>query len=490
MIIYIKNHDFHYETECLCRLFFPNDKLVISKEEIDEDLDEYVYTELCENKDETSFKVKVKLDGVIKEEHLELNIIECSSQRECEIELEALLFKVLSSITGIKPPWGILTGIRPVKLLKSVAEEKGFEEAKDYFLNKFLVSKEKLDLAIKTMDEEESILKLSRNDSFSLYVSIPFCPSRCSYCSFVSQDIDHAKKLIPQYVIKLLDEIKYTAGIVKKLNLRLETIYMGGGTPTILEAEQLQVIIETIKSSFDLSHLREFTVEAGRPDTISKEKLEVLKKLGVDRISINPQALDDQVLENISRKHTSKEVIDAYNMARDLGFSNINMDLIAGLTGQSCESFNRSLLKVCSLKPDSITIHTLSMKKASAITGQGKKLESSEALKVAKMLDFAQELLFKEGYVPYYLYRQSRMAGNLENVGWAKPSKQGLYNVYTMDETHTILSCGATGVSKLKNPNTGKIERIFNYKFPYEYINGFDEIINRKNRVVSFYEEL
>ena len=315
----------------------------------------------------------------------------------------------------------------------------------------------------------------------AVYIHIPFCESICSYCDFPK--VCYQKKWIKQYLNSLEKEIKNNYK-----NELIKTVYIGGGTPSSLSIDELIKLFEII-SIFNIDENHEITIECNIENT-TKEKLEIMYKNGVNRLSFGVQTFNQKHLNLLNRNHTYNDVKKIINLAKKIGFKNINMDLIAGLTGQSCESFNRSLLKVCSLKPDSITIHTLSMKKASAITGQGKKLESSEALKVAKMLDFAQELLFKEGYVPYYLYRQSRMAGNLENVGWAKPSKQGLYNVYTMDETHTILSCGATGVSKLKNPNTGKIERIFNYKFPYEYINGFDEIINRKNRVVSFYEEL
>ena len=490
MIIYIKDHKFHYEIECLCRIFFPNEKFVISKEDIDNSNKEYIFTQVIDTNLCKILRAKVKIGNVIKESESRVNNDIEDIDRECERELSVLLYKILSEITGICPPWGILTGIRPIKLFRNVVKEKGFEEAKRHFKNKFLVSDEKISLTIKTEAEEEKILNLSKKESFSLYISIPFCPSRCSYCSFVSQSIEKAQRLIPEYIVNLCKEIKYTAEIAKKLNLRLETVYIGGGTPTILSAEQLKIVISEIKSDFNFEFLREFTVEAGRPDTITKEKLDVLKEMNIDRISINPQTLNDDVLKNIGRKHSALQAIEAYELAKKVGFPNINMDLIVGLPGDNLESFKSSLEKICSLDPENITVHTLCMKKASTITEQGKVLQRQEAIEAKKMMSFAEKTLESNGYIPYYLYRQSRMVGNLENVGWAKPSKQGLYNVYVMDETHTILACGASAVSKLKDYNSQKLERIFNYKFPYEYISNFEEMIKRKNKVVEFYEKL
>ena len=490
MIIYIKDHEFHYEIECLCRIFFPNEKFVVYKGNIDNLNEEYIFTQVIDTDSYKILRVKVKIGKAIRESESRINNDMEDLDRECERELSVLLYKILSEITDICPPWGILTGIRPIKLFRNVVKEKGFEGARQHFKNKFLVSDEKLSLTIKTETEEEKILNLSKKESFSLYISIPFCPSRCSYCSFVSQSIEKAQRLIPEYIVNLCREIKYTAEIAKRLNLRLETVYVGGGTPTILSAEQLKMVISEIRSDFNLKFLREFTVEAGRPDTITKEKLDVLREMNIDRISINPQTLNDDVLKNIGRKHSALQTIESYKLAREVGFSNINMDLIVGLPGDNLESFKSSLKNVCALNPENITVHTLCMKKASTITEQGKILQAQEAVEAKKMMRFAEETLELKGYIPYYLYRQSRMIGNLENVGWAKPSKQGLYNVYVMDETHTILACGASAVSKLKDYNSQRIERIFNYKFPYEYIQNFEEMIKRKNKVVEFYEKL
>ena len=276
------------------------------------------------------------------------------------------------------------------------------------------------------------------------------------------------------------------AELAKELNLRLESVYIGGGTPTTLSAEQLKILLSEIEADFDMSNCAEFTVEAGRPDTVTKEKLLTLKQHAVTRISINPQTFNDSVLEHIGRKHDSQQTIDAYRLARELGFDNINMDLIAGLTTDTPESFARTIDIIRELDPESVTVHTLAVKRSA-------RLSSADAVKehgyTAEMLDYAREKLTQGGYEPYYLYRQSKMLSNLENIGWAKKGYFSPYNVYIMEETHTILACGAGAVSKLRDVDSDYLERIFNFKYPYEYISRFDEMIQRKERVKSFYGE-
>lgn len=263
-----------------------------------------------------------------------------------------------------------------------------------------------------------------------------------------------------------------TAQIAHELNLRLESVYIGGGTPTTLTWEQMELLLRTIRRNFDFSCCREFTVEAGRPDTITPEKLKAMKRYGVDRISINPQTLNDGVLELIGRKHSACQTIDAFKLARKEGFHHINMDLIAGLPGDSLTSFQNTIQGICQLDPESVTIHTLAMKKSSKLTMEGKKLYRDECLEAAQMLDYASEVLLSRQYAPYYLYRQSKMVGNLENVGWAKPGFESFYNVYVMDETHTILACGAGAVTKLKQPQEIIWNRYLILNIP-EYLSGF-----------------
>lgn len=490
MKIYIDGHDFRYEIENLCRLFFPNEKFDVKTQIDDIDYnDDYIITKVIKEEKSYILQVEVKLEGKeIKKEDIVKNDLE-DIERECERKLALILFKCLSELLNVLPPWGIITGVRPVKLMRKLLKQMGKEKACLYFKEEFNVSDDKIALCLETLKEEEKILKLSNEKSFSLYVSIPFCKTRCSYCSFVSQSIEKAHDLIPKYVDLLCKEIIYTAKLANDIGLHLDTVYIGGGTPTTLSADQMQKLLSTITSNFDMSICKEFTVEAGRPDTITKEMLKVIRDNNVTRISINPQTFNDEVLETIGRKHTSKQTIDAFNLSREYKFSNINMDVIAGLPSDTVESFKNTIDKIIKLNPESVTIHTLSIKKAAHLTKEGKKLCNKDTEKTSQMLDYAYDVLRNNGYIPYYLYRQSRMAGNNENTGWSKPGYKGLYNVYIMDETHTILACGAGAVSKLKNIYDDSLERIFNYKFPYEYISDFEEIINRKKRVKSFYDK-
>lgn len=484
MKIYIKNHNYHYEIENLTRIFFPNDKLEVTREQTELLENPYIYTELSQGASENKVSVSVCIDGeTASAEKL------VSGNEDAELTMALALFEILKGITGINPPWGVLTGVRPIKLFRRLAKDGGLNSAKETFLNNFKVSQEKTDLSVETEQNESKIIELSRPESFSLYISVPFCPSRCSYCSFVSASVERTKHLVQPYVDLLCREIELTAEYAKKLCLRLESVYMGGGTPTTLDAQQLDRVLNTVKASFDMTHCREFTVEAGRPDTITRDKLAAIIGCGVDRISINPQTLNDEILKIIGRRHTAEQTLDAFTLARELGFNHINMDLIAGLPNESYNSFVATLDKITELDPESVTIHTLSMKRSSNLTQSGKELYADEAAATAKMLSYANKKLHDNRYFPYYLYRQSRMVGNLENTGWSKRGKEGIYNVFVMDETHTILACGAGAVSKLKDSKKDYLERIFNFKYPYEYIGRFDELVKRKERIESFYAE-
>ena len=327
-------------------------------------------------------------------------------------------------------------------------------------------------------------------DEISLYIGIPFCPTRCAYCSFVSQSVEKAKKQIPEYHRLLLEELKETAKVADALGLNLRAVYVGGGTPTTFSAEQLSEMIRVVKDSFDMSQCEELTVEAGRPDTIDRAKLDALLKSGVSRISINPQTLQDNVLENIGRRHTAQQTVDAFHLAREAGFTNINMDLIVGLPGDTYETFCDTIEKVIALDPENVTVHALALKRSSFITQSGEinKAHADAAL-ADRMMAYAEKRLTERGLEPYYLYRQSRMAGNLENTGWAKPGTECAYNIFTMDETETVLACGAGGVTKLKNPYSEDLSRIFNFKYSYEYISRYPEILERKEGIAKQYEQ-
>ena len=477
MNLYVKNHNFHFELENLTRLFFPNEKITVIRD-FSEPQPPCIYTEVSDK-----ITISVNIGSFNKSE----TAVKKLTDDDNELVSAQLLYKLLCDFTGLTQPWGILTGVRPVKLLRRLAEESNEEQAVKKFENDFFVSNEKIALSRETEHNERKILELSKPESFSLYVGIPFCPSRCSYCSFVMASIERAEKLIEPYTKLLCEEIKRTAEIANKLGLRLETVYFGGGTPTTLSAEQLDTVLRTVNKSFDMSTCREFTVEAGRPDTIDIAKLFALKENKVDRISINPQTVNDEVLKTIGRKHTAQQFFDAFELARKCGFDNINTDLIAGLPTDTPESFKNSLDSIVRLNAECITVHTLCMKRASRLTTEGVTLDLQQARDAREMLAYTQNILGQNEYIPYYMYRQSRMVGNLENVGWSKKGFESLYNVYVMDETHTILACGSGGVTKLKRNNPDYLERIFNFKYPDEYIDRFDELIQRKSGIMQFY---
>lgn len=476
---------YNYELEKLCRLFLPFERIDVSRNYGEDDI--FGFVKWQENKERTAVSAYLCASG--KEAKYEMDVENPQDEREIETTVCFALYKCFCEIFGYNIEWGVLTGIRPAKLYSSFVANLGQENAIRYFKEKFAVSDEKIKLCIVTSKGEKEIIEKSENDSFSLYVSIPFCPSRCSYCSFVSHAIDKAQKLIPEYLKKLIEELEITAEIAKRNKLKLKTIYIGGGTPTTLSADMLEELLTVIDKNFDTQNLLEFTVEAGRPDTITEDKLKVIKNHGVTRISVNPQTMNDNVLRAIGRKHTAEQAVTAFNLARKVGFDNINMDLIAGLPEDTPESFLNTLDKVIALNPESVTVHSLSMKRASTLTKKGELPDNKTGKDAALMVSTAYNKLSDAGILPYYMYRQSKTVGNLENVGYAKKGYEGYYNVFIMDETHTILACGASAVTKMREPGGKFISRIFNYKYPYEYINDFSEIIKRKAAIDKFYEQ-
>ncbi|MGN0447257.1 MAG: coproporphyrinogen dehydrogenase HemZ [Acutalibacteraceae bacterium] len=478
------NHSFNYETENLLRVFFP-EKSIALKEDIEES-EPYFITEITENEILCSFFNSAENFSLKKAYTLSEALSDDTKEAFLERSLAKVMFELLTSATGYRPPWGILTGVRPAKLMGRLFSSMTDEQAQDYFKNELMVSEEKTLLAFCVAKKEADIIKnASEEKSFSLYVSVPFCPTRCSYCSFISHSNESAKKLMPSYTQKLCEEIRQTGFLAKNLGLKLESVYFGGGTPTALSAEQLKLVTDAVSESFDLSDIKEYTIEAGRPDSVTKEKFEVMKNCGCNRISINPQTFNDSVLKEIGRNHASQQTLEAFSLARKEGFDFINMDLIAGLPTDTVDSFNKTLDTVLSLEPENITVHTLALKRSSTIVTESKRTNSGEI--AAEMLSLTNKRLREKGYIPYYMYRQSKSLGNLENVGWTKEGFEGLYNVYMMEECHTILAVGAGAVTKLKKFGGNEIERIFNYKYPYEYISGFDEILKRKNKITEFY---
>ena len=477
-------HGFDYETEKVVRIFLPFEKISILREAAKGD-----NTAVCEivtNSGCVTACSKVVLWG--KTAVYTENVLQ-DTEKGRELALARCLYKCLSEITGYESDWGILTGIRPAKLFSSLAAQAGEQAAAERFRADYLAKDNKISLCRSASKSEQKIISQSRPESVSVYVSVPFCPSRCAYCSFVSHSVENAKAIIPEYLRLLGEELKEAGRIVKDLGLKLETVYVGGGTPTAITAGQLNDLLFAIRENFDFSAAREFTVEAGRPDTVDAEKLGVIKSAGATRISINPQSMDDNVLKAIGRRHTAEQMKEAFYLARAAGFNNINTDLIAGLSGDTPAGFEKTLEEILLLSPESVTVHALSVKRAANITRNGELPDKSTGEGAAIMVEAARKTLEENGFLPYYMYRQSKTVGNLENVGYAKAGFEGLYNVYIMDETHTVIACGASAVSKLKEPNGDNIERIFNFKYPYEYINRFDEIIARKEGVKAYYDK-
>lgn len=407
--------------------------------------------------------------------------------RGCENRLVKLAFYRAALASGLpKPEWGSLSGVRPAKLMDAYLREGlSPRAAKGRFMREYFVSGSRAQLCLDAaLAAQEAARSLDERD-VCLYVGIPFCPTRCAYCSFVSQSVEKSMKLMEPFLDALLLDIRATAAETRRAGLRPVALYMGGGTPTTLSAAQLDRLCAALEREFDLSALREYTVEAGRPDTITAEKLRVLRAHGVGRVSVNPQTMSDSVLEAIGRRHTAQDIVDALALVRECEGFEVNMDLIAGLPTDTAGGFSRTLDAVLSLAPENVTVHTLSLKRGSGLTLAGRPLP--EAGEVRAMLDEAMERLAGSGYAPYYLYRQKNMAGGFENVGWTKPGSENLYNICIMEELCSILAMGAGGSTKLVADGGKRIKRFIAPKYPQEYINAAPGFAAGKERIGEFY---
>ena len=393
-------------------------------------------------------------------------------------EAKRFLYNQLSSITGKQPDWGILTGVRPAKLTGELEKRYGSPEAADVLKQEFLVAPSKIDLLLETRAVQRDLAAPAEPEAVGLYLGIPFCPTRCVYCSFTSNPADETK--IEQYLETLEKEIEYTGRRMHACGMYPDSIYIGGGTPTTLSAEQLDRLLGKINAAFDCSRLREYTVEAGRPDTITKEKLQAILQHGAERISINPQSMKEKTLERIGRKHTPEQIERAFLLAKQVGVPIVNMDLIAGLPGEIPEDFLRSLQRVLELGPENITVHTLAVKRASKLRELDETYCYRQGQTVREMLERGRVLLRDAGYRPYYLYRQKQMTGNFENVGYAKPGTESLYNIKIMEENQTVVALGAGGISKFYEPKENRLERVPNVSNYEIYMERIDEMLQRK----------
>ncbi|MBQ0059997.1 MAG: coproporphyrinogen dehydrogenase HemZ [Lachnospiraceae bacterium] len=444
--------DFFYDIHSLVKSFYPSDDVVIFS------LDD-------EEKASEEYDAKLTVE-----------IPPYTDRAEAKNQLKQDLYRRLSQTTGKELPWGTLSGIRPTKIpMKGLNDGLAPEQILRDMKDRYLVSDRKASLALRIANLEKSLVdKLT--PGWDLYAGIPFCPTICSYCTFSSSPIGKWSKKVDQYLDDLEKELR---AVAKWMKTQPNTIYIGGGTPTSLEPYQLERLLSVIDELFDSKHVLEFTVEAGRPDTVTPEKLRVLKSHPVTRISINPQTMNDRTLELIGRRHTSEETIAAFKMARDEGFDNINMDLIMGLPDEGKDEVRYTLDQVEKLDPDSLTVHSLAFKRASRLTTQWADYKMLSYENSDEVMDMASESALKMGMAPYYLYRQKNMRGNLENVGYARPGKEGLYNILIMEEIDSILACGAGASTKAVHPN-GLIERVVNPKDIVTYHDRIDELCDKK----------
>ncbi len=398
--------------------------------------------------------------------------------------VKGAFFEAAVEYTGITPPWGEFSGIRPVKYMSSLSSDINI--AKANFMNTLGVSREKAELCERVMQTRKNMYFEQGVKDFSLYISIPFCPSRCTYCSFISQAGEKMLSLIPDYLAALCTELNSVGAIAKKHSLKLHSIYIGGGTPGILSSRESEMLLATIARSFDLSHLKEYTVEVGRPDVVTVEKLKVLRAFGVDRISINPQTLNDSVLSAIGRKHTAKQFYEAYNVAEKIGFKSINTDIIVGLPDDTPESFRNTLSGIMSLSPGNITVHSLCLKKSSWLRVDDNTgfLKNKAAI---EMSDYANTVLLQNGYEPYYMYKQKNAVGSLENTGFCKERLASYYNIIMMDDIQNVIGVGAGSTTKLFS-NSDPL-RVYNCKYPFEYISHKQKLQENIDIINDFFKK-
>ena len=467
MKVQLIGHDEKYALEQSLLTLFPGEKPVYGM--VDEAVDtRWARVTLTEDGETVQVTTELGVDGKAAAHSYSYPLsgtdYEKEGQRRHAIGIS--FFGAAKDLLGISPAWGSLTGVRPAKVALSLIREGGKARAEKELQELYCVTPARARLAIEAADAGiRAAAELEPND-ISLYVGIPFCPTRCAYCSFVAQSVEKSFSLVEPYLEALFDEITAAGQLVRELGLNIKSFYMGGGTPTTLTANQMDRLLAKLEQNFDFNGLAELTIEAGRPDTIDDEKLRVLRAHNTTRVSINPQTMEDNVLAAIGRRHTADDIRRAMEQVRTASFPHVNMDLIAGLPEDTPEGFARSLDEVISMGADNITVHTLSLKKGSRITLEGSRIPGAD--EVAQMLDYADPTLRKNGFAPYYLYRQKYMSGSFENVGWTKPGGTGLYNIYIMEELHSILSLGAGGSTKMVGG--GQIRRAFNAKYPREYI--------------------
>ena len=474
MILKLINHAEEYAVREIAASFFPKIKFEFSDDTKGGD---YIVSEYSFFNEKHIYTAYASLGG----KYAQVSFEEAYYNKTL---IKRSVAHILEEITGIHLPWGVLTGIRPSKIIRELKlSGKTDIESKEYLKSFYMTDEKKAELACRVENNEAAIIDNMKKDGISLYIGIPFCPTRCLYCSFTSQSIDFSNKLTEPYVEALKKEIKAVSKNNFIKNRSIETVYFGGGTPSALSSNQIDDIIRCLKESFDLKNAKEITFEAGRPDTITKDKLVVLKNHGITRISINPQTAKDETLKLIGRKHTNDLFLKSFKLARDMGFEHINCDIIAGLPEENEEDFEKTLKMLEKLSPESVTVHTMCIKHGSYLDMKYDMYSMTAATTVNNMLDMAEAYMKKLDYQPYYMYRQKNMLGNLENVGYCKNNHECIYNIYIMEEVESIIALGAGGSTKLVSGN--RIERVFNVKEVAEYIKRIDEMIERKENLMK-----
>lgn len=481
--VIVNRPSFEYDIHSLVKAFFPREDVAVR---VQDTFTEEARLRLALTFTDGDIRISLLEDG--EEKQSGADQIDYSNRKETKDHMKRLLYRMLQAYTGQSLPWGTLTGIRPTRLAMLMLEEgmSNVEAARNMREN-YLASKEKAALSVMIANRERYVLRnIDYQHGYSLYVGIPFCPSTCLYCSFTSYPLSKWEKRVDEYLDALCKELDYLAGRFR--GRKLNTVYIGGGTPTTLNPEQMDRLLSWIQERFDTSWLQEFTVEAGRPDSITREKLQVLLDHQIDRISINPQTMNDQTLKVIGRHHTVQQVKDAFRLAREMGFGHINMDLIVGLPGEGYEDVAHTMEEIRALEPDSVTVHSLAIKRAARLNLFKEKYEEMGMENNMQIMDMTALCCAEMGLSPYYLYRQKNMAGNFENVGYAKVDKAGIYNILIMEEKQTILAAGAGAMTKFVLPGADgdfggvKIERVENVKDVGQYISRIDEMIERKER--------
>lgn len=474
-VVELNKSNYEYDVHSLVKAFWPEEQVSVLTPETKED-------KRAELEKQVKLKVEIGAEGA-RIQMCDSGDVECMPVTETfKEDFKRFLYRTLCQETGKVLPWGNLTGIRPTKIAYGMLEEgKSEEEICEFYEREHYVSTEKAMLSIDIAKRERELLQdIHYEEGYSLYIGIPFCPTTCLYCSFTSYPIAVCRSLVDDYITCVIRELEYVSGqFAGKI---LDSVYIGGGTPTTLEAEQLDRLISRLKELFDFSTVKEFTVEAGRADSITEAKLQVLFKHKVDRISVNPQTMKQGTLDIIGRKASVEQVLEAYQLALKVGFANINMDLILGLPGESEEDVQDTIDRVVALNPDSLTVHSLAIKRASRLSQWIKENGVSTLNNTDETMRIAAEGAKKLGMEPYYLYRQKNMSGNFENVGYARPGKLGLYNILIMEEKQTIVACGAGTITK-RVFSDGRIERCDNVKDVALYIEKIDEMIERKRKL-------